>query len=33
MAGEAGVGKTSLIRRYVLDEFDDRYVATLGTKI
>ncbi len=33
MAGEAGVGKTSLIRRYVLDEFDDRYIATLGTKI
>lgn len=33
MAGEASVGKTSLIRRYVLDEYDDRYVATLGTKI
>ncbi len=33
MAGEAAVGKTSLIRRYVLDEYDDRYVATLGTKI
>ena len=33
MAGQAAVGKTSLIRRYVLDEFDDRYLATLGTKI
>ena len=33
MAGEAAVGKSSLIRRYVLDEYDDRYIATLGTKI
>ena len=33
MAGEAMVGKTSLIRRYVLQEYDDRYTATLGTKI
>src|SRR5437016_2193144 len=33
MAGEATVGKTSLIRRYVLEEYDDRYIATLGTKI
>src|SRR5207245_10384202 len=33
MAGEGAVGKTSLLRRYVLDEYDDRYVATLGTKI
>ncbi len=33
MAGEAMVGKTSLIRRFVLDDYDDRYTATLGTKI
>ncbi len=33
MAGEAMVGKTSLIRRYTLDEYEDRYIATLGTKI
>ena len=33
MAGQASVGKTSLIRRYVLDEYEDRYIATLGTKI
>jgi small GTP-binding protein len=30
--GEAAVGKTSLIRRFVLDKFDDRYIATIGTK-
>ncbi len=33
MAGEAMVGKTSLIRRYVHQEYEDRYTATLGTKI
>jgi len=33
MAGEAMVGKTSLIRQYVLQEYEDRYTATLGTKI
>src|SRR2546425_11091439 len=32
LVGEQGVGKTSLIRRYVLDQFDDRYVRTLGAK-
>ena len=32
MMGEAAVGKTSLIRRFVLDKFDDRYISTLGTK-
>jgi small GTP-binding protein len=31
--GDFAVGKTSMIRRYVLDEFDDRYITTLGTKI
>ncbi len=31
--GEHAVGKTSLIRRYVLDEFDDRYIVTLGAKV
>jgi len=30
--GEAAVGKTSLIRRFVLDKFDDRYLSTIGTK-
>ncbi len=33
LLGGIGVGKTSLIRRYVLDEFDDRYVVTLGAKV
>jgi small GTP-binding protein len=33
LAGASSVGKTSLIRRYVLNEFDDRYIATVGTKI
>ena len=33
LVGEAAVGKTSLIRRYVLDEFDDRYITTLGAKV
>jgi small GTP-binding protein len=33
LVGEAGVGKSSLIRRYVLNEFDDRYISTVGTKV
>lgn len=33
VAGEAGVGKTSLIHRFVYDSFDDRYVVTLGAKV
>ena len=33
MLGDFAVGKTSMIRRYVHDEFDDRYITTLGTKI
>jgi small GTP-binding protein len=33
LVGEAAVGKTSLVRRYVLDEFDDKYITTLGAKV
>jgi len=33
LVGEAAVGKTSLIRRYVLDMFEDLYIATLGAKV
>jgi small GTP-binding protein len=33
LIGDVGVGKTSLIRRYVLDIFDDKYIATIGTKV
>lgn len=31
--GDPAVGKTSLIRRYVYDEFDDKYITTLGAKV
>ncbi len=33
LVGESVVGKTSLIRRLVLDQYDDRYVQTLGAKV
>lgn len=33
LVGDAGVGKTSLIRRFVLDQFDSRYIKTIGTKV
>lgn len=33
LLGDGAVGKTSLIRRYVYDIFDDRYIATIGTKV
>jgi small GTP-binding protein len=33
LIGEKAVGKTSLIRRYVTDMFDDRYITTVGTKV
>lgn len=33
LIGEGAVGKTSLIRRFVLDDFDDKYLQTLGTKV
>lgn len=33
LVGEVAVGKTSLVKRFVLDTFDDRYVATVGTKV
>ena len=33
LAGEMTVGKTSLIRRFVHDTFDDRYLSTLGAKV
>jgi small GTP-binding protein len=30
--GDGAVGKTSLIRRFVVGNFDDKYVATIGAK-
>jgi len=33
LLGDGAVGKTSLIRRFVLDLFDDSYIQTIGTKI
>jgi small GTP-binding protein len=32
LLGDAAVGKTSLVRRFVFDRFDDEYIATIGTK-
>ena len=33
LLGDGAVGKTSLIRKFVLDKFDDKYITTIGTKI
>jgi small GTP-binding protein len=33
MLGDPGVGKTSLVRRYVLGEFTDDYQTTLGVNV
>ena len=33
MLGDSGVGKTSLIKKFVFDVFDDQYIETIGTKI
>jgi small GTP-binding protein len=33
LVGSGGVGKTSLIRKFVFEEFNDAYITTIGTKI
>ena len=33
LVGDPGVGKTSLVRRFVLDVFNDNYISTIGAKI
>ena len=33
LLGDRAVGKTSLIRRFVYDQFSDDYIQTIGTKV
>jgi len=33
LLGDGAVGKTSLVRRYVFDVFDDKYLMSFGTKV
>ena len=33
MLGAFAVGKTSLVRRYVLSQYDDKYLTTVGVKV
>jgi small GTP-binding protein len=33
LLGDPAVGKTSMIRKFVYNEFSDKYISTLGTKI
>lgn len=33
LLGDSAVGKTSLIRRFVFDKFDDSYISTIGSKV
>ncbi len=33
LLGDAAVGKTSLVRRFVFNVFDDKYIMTIGTKV
>ena len=33
LMGDGAVGKTSLIRKFVQDEFSDEYLVTFGTKV
>ncbi len=33
LVGEKAVGKTSLIKRYVFNEFANRYITTIGTRV
>ena len=32
LLGDGAVGKTSLVRRFVTDDFSDKYLTTIGTK-
>jgi len=33
LLGDAAVGKTSLINKFVLDQFGDQYISTIGKKV
>lgn len=33
LLGDPAVGKSSLIKKYVLDEFSDEYISTIGTEV
>jgi small GTP-binding protein len=33
LLGDGAVGKTSLVRRYVNDAFDDKYIVSFGTEV
>jgi Ras-related protein Rab-1A len=33
LVGDSKVGKTSLVQRFVLDQFSDKYKKTIGTKV
>jgi len=33
MLGEFSVGKTSLVKRFVFDKFDDKYISSIGVKV
>jgi small GTP-binding protein len=33
LVGDPAVGKTSLVRRFVYDLFDERYLSTIGVKV
>lgn len=33
LVGDPAVGKTSLVKRFVLDKYDDAYISTIGAKV
>ena len=33
LLGDYAVGKTSLVRRFVYNLFDDKYLSTIGVKV
>jgi small GTP-binding protein len=33
LLGDPAVGKTSLIRKFIYNTFDDKYITTIGTKV